>query len=242
VMFVDEFDQENSRDIEPMKGGHGDNYYYQLVAGIRKYKGARQTPVAGPAKTIDINGDFAAWNGVTPEYRDAIDDTYPRNHPGYNTATRYVDNSGRNDLVSMKVSRDAQFVYFYARTKDPMTPHTDPHWMMLFIDIDRNHATGWEGYDFVVNSRVKDATVTFLERTRTGWNWHPTAEVKYRVLGNEMMLAIAKKDLGLDGEDTSFEFKWVDNMQLEGNIDSFTLNGDSAPPGRFNFWYNATKQ
>ena len=30
-MFVDQFDQEHSRDIEPMKGGHGDNYYYQMV-------------------------------------------------------------------------------------------------------------------------------------------------------------------------------------------------------------------
>ena len=27
LMFVDEFDEEHSRDIEPMKGGHGDNYY-----------------------------------------------------------------------------------------------------------------------------------------------------------------------------------------------------------------------
>jgi hypothetical protein len=25
-MFVDQFDQEHSRDIEPMRGGHGDDY------------------------------------------------------------------------------------------------------------------------------------------------------------------------------------------------------------------------
>ncbi len=37
VMFVDTFNQEHSRDIEPMKGGHGDNYYYQLVNYIRRY-------------------------------------------------------------------------------------------------------------------------------------------------------------------------------------------------------------
>ena len=41
VTFVDEFDAEFSRDIEPMKGGHGDNYYYQMIANIRRYKGAR---------------------------------------------------------------------------------------------------------------------------------------------------------------------------------------------------------
>ena len=45
-MFVDQYDQEHSRDIEPMKGGHGDNYYYQLAAFIRRYKGVRPVPPA----------------------------------------------------------------------------------------------------------------------------------------------------------------------------------------------------
>jgi len=44
VTFVDEFNQEYSRDIEPMRGGHGDNYYYQMVANIRRYKGVRSIP------------------------------------------------------------------------------------------------------------------------------------------------------------------------------------------------------
>ncbi|HSW47060.1 MAG TPA: hypothetical protein VLM89_15965, partial [Phycisphaerae bacterium] len=39
IVFVDQLDQEFSRDIEPMKGGHGDNYYWQLVANVRRYKG-----------------------------------------------------------------------------------------------------------------------------------------------------------------------------------------------------------
>src|SRR5690606_20496289 len=44
VTFVDQFDQEFSRDCEPMKGGHGDNYYYQLASQIRRYKGVRPLP------------------------------------------------------------------------------------------------------------------------------------------------------------------------------------------------------
>jgi hypothetical protein len=35
VEFVDQFDREYGRDIEPMKGGHGDNYYYQLATNLR---------------------------------------------------------------------------------------------------------------------------------------------------------------------------------------------------------------
>ena len=37
--FVDALSQEFNRDIAPMKGGHTDNYYYQLVTNIRKFKG-----------------------------------------------------------------------------------------------------------------------------------------------------------------------------------------------------------
>ena len=43
LVFVDQFNEEFSRDIEPMKGGHGDNYYYQLVANVRRFKGVAAT-------------------------------------------------------------------------------------------------------------------------------------------------------------------------------------------------------
>ena len=49
LVFVDQFDQEFSRDIEPMNGGHGDNYYFQLVANVRRYKGAPALPAASGA-------------------------------------------------------------------------------------------------------------------------------------------------------------------------------------------------
>ena len=63
VMFVDQFDQEHSRDIEPMQGGHGDNYYYQMVSYIRRYKGARPlTPVT--SQPIQIDGRFDDWAAV----------------------------------------------------------------------------------------------------------------------------------------------------------------------------------
>lgn len=241
AIFVDEADQEHSRDIEPMRGGHGDAYYYQLADYIRRFKGSRKPPLAGAAKTIDLAGDFSQWTGVKPDYRDAVGDVYPRNHPGWNTVTPYTNTTGRNDLVLMKVSRDARNLYFYVRTANKISDYTDPNWMMLFIDADRNHATGWEGYDYVVNRRLKDAKTTFLEYTRTGWNWQPKAEVRYAVKGNELMIAIPRKALGLGDGPLEFEFKWADNIQNEGRIEEFTLNGDVAPPGRFNYLYRTTR-
>jgi len=240
-MFVDTFNQENSRDIEPMKGGHGDNYYYQLVSYVRRFKGARPHPAATPPKTIRIDGDFSQWSDVGPEFRDDVGDTAHRDHPGYNTVTRYVNTTGRNDFVVAKVARDAEFIYFYARTRGAITPHADPNWMMLFINADCDHATGWHGYDFVVNRRVADAGTSFIERTRKGWDWQTCAQARFRVQGNELMLAIPRAALGLAAGDAPvrFEFKWADNIQNEDSIDEFTLNGDSAPNGRFNYLYLA---
>ena len=43
-VFTDNFNQEFSRDIEPMKGGHGDLYYRWLCEYIRAYKALEACP------------------------------------------------------------------------------------------------------------------------------------------------------------------------------------------------------
>ena len=235
LMFVDQFSEECSRDIEPMKGGHADDYYYQMVDYIRKFKGARPIPLASAPKTIKMDGDFAGWNNVGPEYRDNAWDTVHRDFPGVGKIGQYVNNTGRNDFVAMKVARDSKFVYFYARTREPISPHTDRNWMMLFINSDCDPKTGWEGYNFVVNRSVKDSSTTIVEKSTGGWNWTPKAEVHYRVSGCEIEIAIPRSVLGF--ADTKkpmrFDFKWADNMQKDGDIMEFTVNGDTAPDGRF---------
>ncbi|CAF4977367.1 unnamed protein product, partial [Rotaria socialis] len=52
TFFVDEFIQEYSRDIEPMFGGHGDNYYYQLINYIRRFKGMTKPDLPSGPQTI----------------------------------------------------------------------------------------------------------------------------------------------------------------------------------------------
>ena len=79
-MFVDEFDEEHSRDIEPMKGGHGDNYYWQTVNFIRRYKGAPPLPPAVTPQAIVIDGKFDDWKSVRPEYSDTVGDPVHRHH------------------------------------------------------------------------------------------------------------------------------------------------------------------
>ena len=143
VTFVDQFDQEHSRDIEPMRGGHGDNYYYQMVAQIRRYQGARPLPAvqSGP---IELDGQFADWSPVSPEYRDTRGDPVQRDYRGWNPQVKYVNHTGRQDLEAAKVSLDAQQVYFYLRCTAPWPAIHAPDGLLLLIDADcRRRRVGW---------------------------------------------------------------------------------------------------
>ena len=232
--FIDQYNQEYSRDIEPMKGGHGDNYYYQLMAAVRRYKGVAAPVAAGPERTIDLNGGFDQWKQVESSYFDHVGDTYHRDSPGNFAAGPYVNRTGRNDIVESKVARDDRFVYFYVRTADPLTPHTDPLWMLLFIDADGDHSTGWEGYDLLVNESLHDGRRTGV-RTYGRDDWGKPATVDYRYEGNELMVAVPRKFFG-SGK-LSFDFHWADGIQKLGDIDEFLLNGDQAPSRRANYHF-----
>ena len=238
ILFVDQYNEEFSRDIEPMLGGHGDNYYWQLIANVRRYKGAPALPKASAPKIISLAGSFDQWRDVRPEFRDHVGDTQPRDFAG-SGGKHYADNSGRNDLAMMKVARDATNIYFYAQTVKPITPRTGTNWMWLMIDADQNAATGWAGYDFIVN-RVADADGKFwLEKNLGGWKWEKVASVDLRVQGNELQLAIPRTALGIAavGSKVEFDFKWADNLQQPGDVMDFYVSGDVAPEGRFNYRY-----
>jgi hypothetical protein len=239
IVFVDQFDREHSRDIEPMDGGHGDNYYLQLAAGVRRYKGAPPIPPASAPIAIRIDGGFDQWKDVGPEYLDGAGETIPRDAPG-SAGLRYADRSGRNDLASFKVARDERNVYFLARTREPLTARTDPGWMWLLIDADRDPATGWEGFEFIAN-RIADAHGTaWLEKSAGGWRWKRIVPVALRAAGSDLQIEIPRTALGLPAGDRelSIDFKWADDLRRPGDILDFYTSGDVAPEGRFKFRYS----
>ncbi|WP_415160488.1 hypothetical protein [Parafilimonas sp.] len=236
--FPDECNEEGSRDVEPMKGGHGDDYYYQMVSNIRRFKGVPAPEKVSAAVTIPIDGKFAEWSTVTPSFKSYKGNTIHRNSAGWGSL-HYTNNSGRNDIMLAKAARDNDNVYFYVETMAPLTPKTDPAWMRLFIDIDNNKNTGWEGYDFVIN-RVNPGVKAVLEKTDGSWYWQKVGDIDYAVNGNKLEIKVPKQLLGITGE-PDFQFKWSDNMQHDGDIMDFWLNGDVAPAGRFNYHYNAGK-
>lgn len=52
-VFVDNYNQNYSRDIEPMEGGHGDQYYQWMIKYISAYKGNLECPVLVEAEYED---------------------------------------------------------------------------------------------------------------------------------------------------------------------------------------------
>ena len=240
--FPDQFNDEFSRDIEPMKGGFGDNYYYQLIANIRRFKGVNKPSTPSKPMTIAIDGEFSDWKDVRPEYRDHRGDTMHRDHPGYGKRLVYVNKTGRNDIVSAQVTQDENNVYFKATTAKPMTPPKGRHWMTLLIDVDRDKKTGWEGYDFAVNRIAPEGEEAFFEINAGDWKWQIAGRSAVRVKDCHLELAIPRAFLNATGKPLDFEFKWVDNFQKEGDVMDFYESGDAAPGGRFNYVYSEKKK
>ncbi len=243
--FPDQFDKEHSRDIEPMKGGCGDNYYYQMIANIRKFKGLEKPEAASPRKTVLIDGDFSDWADVTPEFKASKGNILHRDGYGYvdpngsaGEHLHYVDNSGRNDVIAAKVTCDENFAYFYVKTAAALTSFTDAHWMQLLINVDRDRQTGWEGYDFMVDRYAADGRAT-LGKSSGDWSWPVAAKVAFKMTGAEMEIAIPRTFLNPSGRlRLDMEFKWVDNYTQSGDIMDFYTSGDAAPIGRFNYRYH----
>ncbi|MBE0536216.1 MAG: hypothetical protein IH624_11160 [Phycisphaerae bacterium] len=137
-----------------------------------------------------------------------------------------------------KVAHDAGHLYFYVKTQAPLTPHTDPNWMLLFLDTDQNSGTGWEGYDYLVNYGTIGAGTTMLQKTQAGWNWKDVERVAWKAKGCELELRIPLKSLGLKGA-PAVDFHWADNIQKGNDIVEFAVSGDSAPNRRFNYRFQA---
>jgi len=242
TFFVDLYDQEFSRDIEPMRGGFGDNYYWQMVANIRRYKGARPLPAASPAKTIAIPGDFAQWAEVKPVYLDDLHDTTHRDHDGVAGACHYTNKSGRNDLDTMHVAQDATHWFFHVRTREALTPATEADWMVLLLDTDQNAKTGSHGYDFRLHHTRPTADSAIIEHW-DGKSWQTIGTAKLQIGANELHLSAERSVLGFAPEKPlRFDFKWTDNIPATAEAIDFLDQGDTAPNARFNYCFQADQR
>jgi hypothetical protein len=230
--FVDQYNAEFNRAIQPMKDGYTDNYYMQMAQNIRRYKGVRPVPESRGLSTIKIDGDFGDWQNIQVEYRDTKGDIFHRDHLGY-AGIQYKNNSGRNDIVTSKVAVDNDNIFFYAETDSALTTSAGNNWMLLFIDADKNSSTGWYGYDFMVNKKIT-GNKTSVMQYRNG-DWVETSKVDLLYKNKTLELNIPRKLLGLKTGAISFDFHWCDNPDDLKDPISLSTSGDSAPNRRFNY-------
>ncbi|MBL9138536.1 MAG: hypothetical protein JNK85_21895 [Verrucomicrobiales bacterium] len=231
VMFVDQFDQEHSRDLEPMKGGHGDDYYYQMIGYIRRYKGTRALPIL-KSKPIRVDGSFDDWIRVEPEYRDTIGDPVARSHRAWNAQTMYTNATGRNDLVAAKVSVDRQSVAFLVRSREAFSSGDAPGGIVLYLDLDADVRSGWLGYEYAIHGGAPGKVERFDAKDGT---WTTVAEAEWKVAGASMELKVRWRQLGLRRSPPVFDFKWAAHCRQNDDWTDFTLNGDAAPNDRYNY-------
>ncbi|RED98341.1 T9SS type A sorting domain-containing protein [Marinoscillum furvescens] len=234
--FVDVLNVEFNRDIAPMKGGYTDSYYYQMMSNILRYKGMDEPEAASPPKTITLDNDYSDWQDVTPSFGDPAGDVEHRDFMGYDKSVQYTNTTGRNDIVESKVMSDDENLYFYVRTNQALTSSTDNFWMLLFIDVDRDLKTGWEGYDFVVNHSLNSAMETTIKEW-SGTEWGNAQQLSISISDREIELAIPRVAMGLENSSLNFHFKWADNPGELNDETTFFLNGDAAPDRRFRYHY-----
>jgi hypothetical protein len=229
--FVDQYNEEYSRDIEPMRGGFGDNYYYQMVDNIRKYKGVQPIPIATVQHTVSVDGDASDWNVVFPAFADDKSDITARNHFGWGRIGQLADNSGRNDFVTAKVVTDNSMAYFCMKTAGDVVLTGGP--LQLFIKPGAS-VPAWEGFRFRVDVQADKAE---LYTSKGGWNWGKTADIPCIVNKNFIELSVSLQQLGLSAGAKTIDFKWADNMPQTGDIKDFMDHGDTAPNSRFRYRY-----
>ena len=212
--FVDQYNAEFNRSIQPMKGGYTDNYYMQMVQNIRRYKGVRPQPVTHgynmPATFYDTRGDVIH-----------------RDHNGYG-GLHYTDTTGRNDIIETSIYVTRKDIVFEVLTDSVLTPSSDSNWMLLYLDAD-SLSSCWEGFDYLVQGGR-------LHRYDASTHkWLAIAPVVQSVAGKRLIIKIPRKALLLTGKAFCLDFKWADNPTNPTDIISVSTTGDTAPNRRFRY-------
>lgn len=222
--FCDCCNEEYSRDIEPMKGGYFDNYYFQMIAKIRAFKGMPDMPV-------DRLTD--AWSEGLG-YADYPFGNAHRACRGFGK-NYYENHTGLNDIRDMSVSSSKRAVRFSATCAAPIV--REGSWMRLFIHIGEKKSATPSGYEFCANFGPSEDDRAMLAKW-DGTAFSPICSIPMKAEENTVTLTLFKRELGLDEDaPVTLDFKWADQAGDNPTVEDFYVKGDTAPYGRLSFRY-----
>ncbi|MDY2879478.1 MAG: hypothetical protein SOT34_00865 [Candidatus Borkfalkiaceae bacterium] len=235
AFFVDTFSENYSRDIEPMLGGYGDNFYLQTAANIRKFKYSAPKhylyETYSPANLSD-----GVWEQVRA-YRDFVGDCRDRNGEGF-YKNPLTDDSGRNDIESVRVTHDGNNLYFRITCAEAITSPLagDRNWMNVYVGTDVGDGYRYGDYQYVIN-REPNGNVTSVERFTAFGKTEKIGEAKLETKGRDMMLTVPLSLFSLSEQSCHILFKIADNVEPDEDFANFYRSGDSAPIGRLGYHY-----
>ena len=242
IAFVDDFNEEYSTDIEPMMGGYNDAFYIQLIQNVRKYKGISGVAPKPVSKTIDINGDISQWNDITNIYRNIGSENYGRNSSAFAIhSPKYTLPVPQNNLQEIRVTNDADNIYFYIRAENNITAYVNgqTNWMNLFIGTNQVSKQGWEGYNYIINRTPNVDGKASIEKLDSTGNGIKIADAEYVVNNNVMQIKVPKTALSFSDSSFHFYFKVADGVQNSKDIMDYYVTGKSLPLGRLSFSYSS---
>jgi hypothetical protein len=138
------------------------------------------------------------------------------------------------------MSNDTENLYFYVECADTITDPEGANWMNLFINADCDDATGWYGFDYLINrNRTDNALLVEKFVGVDTWEFETVGSVAYTRSGNVMQVMVPKAMIGFTD---TIDFKWADNSTPTGQIMEFLDQGDAAPSGRYTYRYTLTEQ
>lgn len=225
ISLIDNADINNSRDIEPMSGGYGDNYYLQMCRYISQFKyGTVALAPAGEA-TVDLTADSEAWLAAgAVSYDDPTGDGVARDHQAAAVSSiRYTTPAADNDITCLYVAADADATYLRVETAEAVKEAEKAGNLVLLIK------TGDKTY--AVNRAGGTATTCPVEELVDG-NWKAVGEATCRTEGDRFSVAVSAELI--PNRDTLY-IKWADGIVDPADRMAFYTCPESAPYGGM-FW------
>ena len=177
---------------------------------------------------------MSAWDTVGPEFINDIVDYERDASPNRDRKTGeyyHYTTKVKNAIIRVKATFDSDNIYFMAKTKDAIKD--GDNFMQIFINTDRNRATGWEGYDYAVNLLDKGVLSKFPDGS---FDSAKVGDIEQTVSGNVIQVKIPRSLLGETGT-VDLEFKIADGINVAGDVLNFYIDGSSAPMGRYNYLF-----
>lgn len=121
--FIDCYNHEFSRDIEPCADDFTDVYYYYMADYVRRYKGVTPVEPVKEIHQIAVDGKFDDWTALGTRYKDYKGDTRPRNHWGFGYKNiSLTNNTGATTSAMPRSPRTASRSSSMWRPPNPSRP------------------------------------------------------------------------------------------------------------------------